>query len=550
MTSWSKSKIAKNILVFFEFARFYRRFMKEFSQIAALLTNLTRDVKKDKTRFSFAMTKKARNAFEKLKRIFIIAFILQHYDWKIEIRMKTNAFNCETNDVFSQKSKNDQWHSIAFFNYKFKRAKIRWDTYDKELYAIVLSFKNWRHYLQNSKHVINVITNHNNLRYFMTTKKLNARQMRWAEKLVAFDFNIEYRKKKLNFVDASFKRSDIMKSNDSEKNNDDFLSILRNKLRNQKYQFELQRNNRILVVVKLAIAMTQSSDKFIASTRAIRTNEKELERRRNILNFASSQLLIHQIAKSKKFYLKLRESMIAWLLKLQQENVFVTKEKWRQRYASKSKELSKWSMRENELLRRDLAIYVSNDFATKKKILRMNHDDFDANHFARVRIENAIRRKYYWSNMIDDIAEYVRNCSNCQRVRIHHHKSYENLTFISSNDVDSFHTVIMNFITDMSFARNSYIEKINDAILVLIDKLIKYVTYIATIKDLNIERLVDLMWREFICRHDMMRNIISNRDSLFTSHFWSTLCWHLRAKRTSAIWGTGSGSSLCSYRET
>ena len=141
--------------------------------------------------------------------------------------------------------------------------------------------------------------------------------MRGSEKLIAFDFNIEYRKIKLNFVDTSFKKFDIMKSNDSEKNNDDFLSILRNKFRNQKYQFELQRNNRILVVVKLAIAMTQSSDKFIASTRAIRTNEKELERRRNILDFASSRSLIHQIAKSKRFYLKLRESMIAWLLKLQ-----------------------------------------------------------------------------------------------------------------------------------------------------------------------------------------------------------------------------------------
>ena len=181
-------------------------------------------------------------------------------------------------------------------------------------------------------------------------------------------------------------------------------------------------------------------------------------------------------------------------------------------------------MKENELFRRDLAIYVSNDLVTKKKILRMNHDDFDANHFARVRIENAIRRKYYWSNMIDNIVEYVRNCSNCQRVRVHHHKSYKNLTFISSNDVDSFHTMIMNFIIDMSSARNSYTETINDAILVLIDKLTKYATYIATIKNLNVERLVDLMWREFICRHDMMRNIISNRDSLFTSHFWSTLC--------------------------
>ena len=41
-------------------------------------------------------------------------------------------------------------------------------------------------------------------------------------------------------------------------------------------------------------------------------------------------------------------------------------------------------MNENELLCRDLAIYVSNDFVTKKKILKTHHNDFFSNHFARV----------------------------------------------------------------------------------------------------------------------------------------------------------------------
>ena len=133
--------------------------------------------------------------------------------------------------------------------------------------------------------------------------------------------------------------------------------------------------------------------------------------------------------------------------------------------------------------------------------------------------------------MTKNITNYVRICSNCQRVRVHHHKSYEQLKLISSSDVNSFHIVTMNFIIDMSSTRDSYISKTSDAILVLIDKLIKYAVYISTSKSLNAKRLVDLMWREFISQHDMMRNIISNRDSLFTSKFWSILCWHLDAKR-------------------
>ena len=41
-------------------------------------------------------------------------------------------------------------------------------------------------------------------------------------------------------------------------------------------------------------------------------------------------------------------------------------------------------MSEDELLRRNLAIYVLNDFVIKEKIFKIHHDDFFLNHFARV----------------------------------------------------------------------------------------------------------------------------------------------------------------------
>ena len=150
-------------------------------------------------------------------------------------------------------------------------------------------------------------------------------------------------------------------------------------------------------------------------------------------------------------------------------------------------------MSENELLRRNLTIYVSNDFVTKKEIFKIHHDDFLLNHFARVRTENAIRKKYFWLNMLFKINKYVRTCFDCQRVRVHHHKLYNKFNFISSNDENSFHIMIMNFIIDMLFARNSYINKINNAILILMNKLTKHATYIATIKNLNVKNFAKLL---------------------------------------------------------
>ena len=52
-------------------------------------------------------------------------------------------------------------------------------------------------------------------------------------------------------------------------------------------------------------------------------------------------------------------------------------------------------MSENELLRRNLAVYVLNNFVTKKEILKIYHNDLFSDHFARARTENAIRKKYF-----------------------------------------------------------------------------------------------------------------------------------------------------------
>src|SRR3978361_1660428 len=58
--------------------------------------------------------------------------------------------------------------------------------------AIVEALKTWRHYCHGANHTIDIITDHQNLRYFTSTKTLNQRQARWAEALSQFDFVIRY----------------------------------------------------------------------------------------------------------------------------------------------------------------------------------------------------------------------------------------------------------------------------------------------------------------------------------------------------------------------
>ena len=177
ITEWPEPESARDILVFLGFAGFYRRFVRGFLQLAAPLTDLTRGAKKGETRPTFVFNEQAREAFETLKRVFTTAPVLEHYNWEAPLVMETNASKAGAGGVLSQIGENKQWHPIAYYSYKFKGAEPRWDTHDKELYAIVLGFKTWRHYLQGSKYPICVISDHNNLCYFMTTKELSAKQI-------------------------------------------------------------------------------------------------------------------------------------------------------------------------------------------------------------------------------------------------------------------------------------------------------------------------------------------------------------------------------------
>ena len=56
-----------------------------------------------------------------------------------------------------------------------------------------------------------------------------------------------------------------------------------------------------------------------------------------------------------------------------------------------------------------------------------------------------------------------------------------------------FYIIIINFIINLLFIKNLYNEKINDIILILINKLIKYVSYITITKNLKINEFINII---------------------------------------------------------
>lgn len=200
---WPTPRSVKDVQSFLGLANYYRKLVPGYSQHAAGLYRFT---KKGET---FLWDDKAEESFQNLKNLFDKRTIVGIFDYEKPITMETDASDYALGAQLTQPDENGKPRPIAFWSRKMIPAELNYDIHDKELLAIVSAFQVWRAYLEGAKHTVTVRTDHHNLTFFTTTKKLTRRQARWAETLAQYDFKIVHCKGTENAVaDALSRRPD------------------------------------------------------------------------------------------------------------------------------------------------------------------------------------------------------------------------------------------------------------------------------------------------------------------------------------------------------
>ena len=89
------------------------------------------------------LTPDTRQAFTQLRQAITEAPILQHFDPKNYIQIKSDISGYTIGSVLSQMtSKTGQWYAVAYYFQKMILAKMRYKTHNAELLTIVEVFKN------------------------------------------------------------------------------------------------------------------------------------------------------------------------------------------------------------------------------------------------------------------------------------------------------------------------------------------------------------------------------------------------------------------------
>ncbi len=174
----------KQLQSFLGLANYYRRFVPNFSSIAAPLTALT-----GKTRFIWNDT--AQKTFEHLKHLLTSTPCLLIPNPNKPFTVETDASDTGIGAVLTQDG-----HPVAFESAKFTEAEKRYPVHDKELAAVIHACRKWRPFLLGT--AFTVLTDHRSLTHFFQQPSLNSRQQRWQEFLVDYNINFQYKPGKEN----------------------------------------------------------------------------------------------------------------------------------------------------------------------------------------------------------------------------------------------------------------------------------------------------------------------------------------------------------------
>jgi hypothetical protein len=461
---WKAPKSQKDVQVFIGFCNFYRRFIQGFSAIAKPITDT---LKGDGRQFAWGPAQEA--AFLKLKILFHEdnTPIMRHYEPDLPAIVETDSSDFALGAVLSQRHDN-RLHPVAFLSKKLSPAELNYEIYDKEMLAIVRAFQEWRHYLQGAKNATTVYTDHKNLEYFTTTKVLNRRQARWAELLSTYDFQIVYRKGSSNGKPDALSRRPELRPKEGGTTAADTTAPL---LKPEQY---------------IEIAGYEQAG----------ASDAGIHRDFGRIVLAS----IEKVKFGAAFLEKVREAAA------NDEEYTTMKTKCGQPDDTIS---PGYELVDGLLYFKHRLVVPS---SLRDTVLKAEHDSKVAGHWGAGKTVEIVGRNFHWPNMDDQIRQYVHQCDSCQRNKPSRHRRNGLLHPLELPNAP-WTSISMDFVTDLPESENC------TTIWVVVDRFTKMAHFIP-LK----EKTATYVARQFVTHiwkaHGLPDDIVSDRDTAFTSKFW------------------------------
>ena len=360
VTSWPVPKSKKEVQSFLGFANYYRRFIKNFAEIAKPLHRLTEKNAK------FNWTIDHQVAFEDLRKQLSTTPVLAHPDFRRTFILDTDASDSGLGAVLSQMDENGRERVVAYGSRLLSKSERQYCVTRRELLAVVSFVKHFRPYLVGKKFVLR--TDHGALTWLQKFKQPEGQLARWLEQLQELEFEIVHRK-------------------GSRHNNADALSRLPCQQCGRKNHFDTVSTSEISV-------MSLKVPK-IPSVQNIREAQLEDSTLGMILRGKESGQ--KPVADGKCLSRAMCRLIQIW------DQIFVYDGVLCRRYESPNDNSSVIQL----LVPRKL----------REEVLKDLHEGSMAGHLGVHKTLNRVKERFYWPGYHDDVYNWCKSCSVCARVK-------------------------------------------------------------------------------------------------------------------------------------
>jgi O-acetyl-ADP-ribose deacetylase (regulator of RNase III) len=550
LTNFPVPRNPKEVKSFLGLAGYYRKFVKDFSQISKPLTSLL----KKEARFEWSDM--CQNSFEQLKEILTTEPLLQHPDFTQPFLITTDASNSAIGAVLSQGRVGSDL-PISYISRTLNQAEVNYNTTEKELLAIVWAVKQFRHYVFGHKFYI--ITDHRPLTWLFSVSDPGARLIRWRLKLEEHDYEIIYKPGVLNTnADALSRIPHVNYFNYQESAYKDFMDTDRPVINNRVIEVE---GDLFDATQDYALAHCVSADFEMSQGIAL-----EFKRRfGQVENLKSQNKKVTEIAKiehegQQLLYLVTKESFDQ---KPTYETIFKTIQNLRRTAEqelithiamphiscgrdkldwNKVKPMIKYIFKGSRI---KIVIYSDQIYSPEEKmqIISEFHNGILGGHQGISRTVKRIKMHHSWKGMKADVIDFIKKCSSCQVHKASNHTVKQPMV-ITTTAKTPFEKIFMDIVGPIttSYRNNSYI-------LTIQDDLTKYSLAIPIPKH-DANTIAKEFVEKFVCFHGAPKSIVSDQGADFLSKVFSACCKLLKIEKlhTTAYHPQSDGALERSHR--
>lgn len=510
---------------FVAFMNYYRRFIKNFAEMAKPLNYLTRQ----KTNFNW--TEECQQSFLKLKNSLIQPPILKYPDFNRPFTLLVDASNCAMGASLTQEYDGKDF-PIAYASRGFTKGETNKSTIEKELAAIHFAVQHFKPYIYGTHFKIK--SDHKPLTYLFSLKNPSSKLTRMRLDLEEFVYTVEYIKGTSNVIADALSR---ITSTELKMLRDqaqilmvETRSMTKNKNKTAVNSKNIQNESNS---TPLNVGAYEDKNNFKLAKMIFKINQMQLRvflKRKPIIKIEKCQIIKTLLANDKDLIATTKEEVLELFLKMLEKEAGEQRIKIIQIYTDDEIFL-KFSINEfkqicNKELK-DIKIAIVQKPKTvatdeqKKNLLETYHNNATfGGHTGQKRLYAKLRSHYFWKNMSKDVAKFVNNCEHCIKNKPKR-KTIEPLV-ITKTPEKPFDTVVIDTIGPL---RKS--ETGNQYAVTIICNLTKYLITVP-IQNKEANTVARAIVDHCILTYGPVTSILSDRGTEYVNNILKELCQLLK----------------------